>query len=261
MEVLESSNNKLVKRLLSYAQKKYRDEDSVFIVEGQRFVEEITNGWEVLCYGFREDCAHGDLWDKVFLSKHCHVFSTAIFQRIAQTKSPQGVFALCRQKKWELANIFCKNKAGFYILLEGLNDPGNLGTIIRTADAGGADGILLSKGSVELYNPKVLRATMGSLFHLPIIENIDLKESILMLKSQGVMILAGHLEGQVLPYDIDMRQSVAILIGNEANGLSIETSALCDKLVKIPMIGKAESLNASMAAGILIYEGVRQRVL
>ena len=259
MEILQSPQNKLVKRLIGYQHKKGRDADGVFIAEGLRFAEEIPKDWDVVCYGFREDALSSNLFDAVYGTVPCHIFSNRLFSMIAQTNTPQGVFAVCRQKRWALLDVLSHKQNGFFILAEELNDPGNLGTIIRTADAGGIDGVILARGSVDLYNPKVLRATMGSIFHLPIVEDVKIEEALAAFQNIGIQIIGAHLNGTRLPYDIDMKKPTAILIGNEARGLSDYASDCCNELIKIPMPGKAESLNASMAAGILIYEGVRQR--
>lgn len=144
-----------------------------------------------------------------------------------------------------------------YILLENIQDPGNMGTIIRTADAADADGVFLSKGCVDIYNPKAVRSTMGSIFHLPIFTDVDLKE---LVNKINVETVAAHLKGDKTPYDINMKKGIAIMIGNEGNGLSNELSEKADNLVKIPMPGKAESMNAGVAASIMIYEAVRQRM-
>lgn len=151
-------------------------------------------------------------------------------------------------------------KDGFYVIAEEMNDPGNLGTVIRTAHAAGADGVILSKGSVDLYNPKVLRSTMGSVFKIPVIQNADLAQVTDLMKRSGISIYAAHLKGKKLLYELDLKNGCAFMLGNEARGLSDKAADMCDELVKIPMPGNAESLNASVAAAVLIYEMVRQRL-
>ena len=158
------------------------------------------------------------------------------------------------QVRWSLlTEMIC-------VVLENVTDPGNMGTLIRTADAAGADGIFLSKGCVDIYNPKVIRATMGSIFHLPIYRNLNLMDLMEDFKNNNVKTLAAHLKGTSTPYKVDMTTACAVIIGNEANGLSDEISEMASDLVKIPMPGKAESMNAGIAGGILIYEAVRQRI-
>jgi TrmH family RNA methyltransferase len=135
-----------------------------------------------------------------------------------------------------------------------------MGTIIRTADAMGVDGVFLSKGCVDVYNPKVIRSAMGSLFHIPVIEGCDFNKLMLILSAKSICVTAAHLKGKMYPCDVDFRKSAAILIGNEANGLTDNVSAMADNLVKIPMKGKAESLNAAVACSIMLYEVTRQRM-
>ena len=152
------------------------------------------------------------------------------------------------------------NDNGFYIIADKVNDPGNLGTIIRTADAANVTAVFITKGSVSVYNDKVLRATMGSVFHIPVIEDVDIFEMIQFLKENNIKIYAAHLKGVKTPYELNLKDfSVAFLIGNEANGLDDEVSDCADEFIKIPILGKAESLNASVAASVLMYEVVRQR--
>ena len=152
------------------------------------------------------------------------------------------------------------NEKGFYILAENIQDPGNLGTMIRTADACHADAVFLSKGCVDLYNTKVLRSTMGSLFHLPIFQNVDFIDYMDSMKQKNIMIFAAHLKAQKYYYNTDFRKCCALLIGNEGKGITDKIAQKCHEFVKIPMVGKAESLNASVAAGVLMYEVVRQRM-
>ena len=183
----------------------------------------------------------------------------ALFAAVCDTENPQGILAVCKKLDWDADAVLAK-KTPFLLLAEELNDPGNLGTVIRTADACGADAVFLSKGSVDLYNPKVLRATMGSLFHVPVFQNIDLHALSEKMQAKQIPLYAAHLKGDRYPYALPLQDACAFLIGNEARGLSKDAAALCDAWVKIPMPGQAESLNASVAAGVLLYEVVRQRL-
>lgn len=260
IDLIISTQNKIVKKIISLQSKKNRDKDGLFVAEGIRFVSEIPLDWEVDLYAVTEGFA--DQNDVKIFEKRAStfIFSQEVFATLSDTEHPQGILAVCHRKKIEASAVIGKEK-GFYLLAEELNDPGNMGTIIRTADACGANGIFLSKGSVDLYNPKVLRSTMGSLFHVPIFQNMDLMEIVSQMKRNNVLVLAAHLKGEKYPYVFDFKGSCAILIGNEARGLSEETAALCNHFVKIPMVGQAESLNASIAAGVLMYEVVRQRIM
>ena len=141
-----------------------------------------------------------------------------------------------------------------------MNDPGNLGTVIRTAHAAGVDGVILSKGSVDLYNSKVLRSTMGSVFKIPIVQSADINETVEYMHKCGIKLFAAHLKGKKQHFQADYTKGCAFMLGNEARGLSEDSAMLCDELIKIPMPGGAESLNASVAAAVLMYEVVRQKL-
>ncbi|WP_317854325.1 RNA methyltransferase [Chakrabartyella piscis] len=256
---IESPQNKIYKRLKGLQLKKNRDKEGLFLAEGLRFVSEIPDTWTVdfiaCSQTFSKEMDTIDFetrWNLI-------VFPDDLFEDLCDTESPQGVLAVCAKRQDTIATLPTKENY-FFILAEELNDPGNLGTIIRTADACGADGVFLSKGSVDVYNPKVLRSTMGSLFHLPIFQNVDLSETATILQEKGVSLYAAHLQGTDYPYTLPLTKSCGFLIGNEARGLSDAVANLCNQFVKIPMPGQAESLNASIAAGVLMYEVVRQRL-
>lgn len=240
---IQSEGNRIIKEINSLRLKKNRDRLGLFILEGERLVNEAEGCIE---YTLASESYKGSITPDYTVSER-------LYGKISDTVSPQGIMAVCRIEEQE----FTQEKDNpFYILLENIQDPGNMGTIIRTADAAGADGIFLSMGCVDIYNPKTVRSTMGSLFHLPIYRNMDLCK---LIKELDVNIIAAHLKGDKTPYDIDMTKGAAIIIGNEANGISDNLSKRADCLVKIPMPGKAESINASIAAAIMIYEAVRQR--
>lgn len=259
MKKIESRDNKWVKRLNGLKIKKNRDKEGVFIAEGLRFVSEIPADWSIEAYAVSESFAAENDLSAYEKRAELLCLPDVLFSSVCDTENPQGILAVCQKKKWDMEQVFAK-KTPFLLLAEDMNDPGNLGTLIRTADACGADGVFLSKGSVDLYNPKVLRATMGSLFHVPVFQNIDLHEIAEQLHTAEIPLYAAHLRGTLYPYALNLADSCAFLIGNEARGLSDAAAALCDRLVKIPMPGQAESLNASVAAGILMYEVVRQRL-
>ena len=176
---------------------------------------------------------------------------------MSDTQTPQGIICLVRQFHYTLQDLQGRNS--LCMVLENLQDPGNLGTIIRTAEGAGATGILMNRGCVDIYNPKVIRSTMGSILRVPFFYTDDLKETLVRWKRSGVALCAAHLRGTMNYTAPDYTGKTAFLIGNESNGLSEETALLADRLVKIPMKGKVESLNASVAASILLYEAARQR--
>lgn len=241
---IESKNNRIIKEINSLKLKKNRDKLKLFILEGERLIREASDS---ISYVVTSESYNGNI-------RSDYTVSDALFSKISDTVNPQGVLAVCHITKTQFDN---NDKNPLYIMLENIQDPGNLGTIIRTADAAGADGIFLSKGCVDVYSPKVVRSTMGSLFHLPVYVNVDLYD---IISKINVKTVAAHLKGNKTPYEINMKDGIAILIGNEGNGLSDELSSKADNLVKIPMPGNAESMNAGVAAAIMIYEGVRQRL-
>lgn len=258
--MIESFQNKTVKYIKSLRLKKERDRANVFVAEGVRFVDEIESGWDIELIAFSNKFATENDISGFEKKADSIILSDAVFESVTETDSPQGILAVCKRKSYDRKHVLeQKDGNGFYIIAEEMNDPGNLGTIIRTADAAGADGIFLSKGSVDLYNSKTLRSTMGSIFHIPIFQEQEIKELISEMKKNKISIYASHLKAKSMPYESDFKKGCAFLIGNESKGLKEQTASLADKLIKIPMPGKAESLNASIAAGILLYEAVRQR--
>ena len=251
--IIESNQNKIIKEFNSLKAKKERDKTGLFILEGKRLVDEIPNSWEIKYLLKAESYSEDINFENVYTVKD------SLFEKISETVNPQGILAVCHIKEFDVTNVDYSNSP-FFVVLENVTDPGNMGTLIRTADAAGADGIFLSKGCVDIYNPKVIRATMGSIFHLPIYRNLNLMDLMEDFKNNNVKTLAAHLKGTSTPYKVDMTTACAVIIGNEANGLSDEISEIASDLVKIPMPGKAESMNAGIAGGILIYEAVRQRI-
>ncbi len=251
--VIESNQNKIIKEINSLKAKKERDKTGLFILEGKRLIEEIPTSWEIKYLLKSESYKDYINFENVYTVKD------SLFEKISETVNPQGILAVCHINEFDVTNVDYGNSP-FFVILENVTDPGNMGTLIRTADAAGAAGIFLSKGCVDIYNPKVIRATMGSIFHLPIYRNLNLAEIMENFKNNNVKTLAAHLKGTSTPYKIDMTTACAVIIGNEANGLSDEISEMASDLVKIPMPGKAESMNAGIAGSILIYEAVRQRI-
>lgn len=236
-------------------QRKNRDGTGLFIIEGEKFVNEVPDDWDyelLIAESFASD-----------LSRYEHranarFVSDVVFRAISDTVTPQGILAIVRRKDYELAMLDQIVKP-FILLCEDIQDPGNLGTLLRTADAAGCDCVMLTKGSVDLYNSKVLRATAGSVFHIPVIEQVEIADAVTQLRKRGIRVLATLPSGGIPAYETNLAPPCAIMIGNEGRGLSREAFTLADQAVCIPMPGRAESLNASAAAAMLIYEAVRQR--
>ena len=199
MKRIESRDNKWIKRLNGLKIKKNRDKEGLFIAEGLRFIREIPKNWEVLAYAVSDAFAAEN--DLSLYEEKAEVLclTDALFAAVCDTENPQGILAVCKKLDWDADAVLAK-KTPFLLLAEELNDPGNLGTVIRTADACGADAVFISKGSVDLYNPKVLRATMGSLFHVPVFQNIDLHALSEKMQAKQIPLYAAHLKGNRYPY-------------------------------------------------------------
>lgn len=255
--MITSTSNAQIKELLRLQKKgRARDEAGVFIVEGPRMVSEIPADRIVKLY-MSESYMKKSQSDMGSRSK-TEVLADHVFTHVSDTKTPQGVLAVVRRMEYDMKDIL-QGGAPHILVLDNLQDPGNLGTILRTAEAAGATGILLSRDCVDIYNPKVIRSTMGAVFRLPFLYVDDLPGAIGELKSAGVCVYAAHLDGKNVYDKEDYRTGCAFLIGNEGNGLRDEVTACADILVRIPMEGKAESLNAAVAAAVLMFEAGRQR--
>ena len=193
--------------------------------------------------------------------KMYEILSDSRFAGISDTRTPQGILTVMHQKKWTAEDILSA-KDPFVLVLENLQDPGNAGTILRTAESAGVDGVFLTEGSVDMYNPKTIRSTMGSIYrtpHLSLQNEEALTELLETFMVRGIRTYAAYLSAPATYLGGDYREGTAFLIGNESRGLSEKLANLSDRLISIPMKGRAESLNAAMAAGILMYEAARQR--
>jgi RNA methyltransferase, TrmH family len=264
MEMITSNQNSFIKEVKSLKLKKNREDKKFFFIEGERFVEEaVKEEVEInkifISDSYIKNVNEGSILRKIEQKEnYIYLLPDKLFQEISDTENPQGILAIIKMKEHEFSDVF--NEKSFIIILDSIQDPGNMGTIIRTADAVGATGIIYSKGCVDIYNPKVLRGSMGSIFHLPVVYCENLFTTIEIIKKRNIKIYAAHLKADKNYFDVDMHNTIAIIIGNEANGINDELASLADTFVKIPMEGKAESLNASVAAGILMYEVARQRM-
>jgi TrmH family RNA methyltransferase len=259
--VISSANNQQIKNIsLLLKKSKAREEQGLFVIEGLRIFEEARLYGSIARAYFSESFyQEKHLTDPDFFHDlEYEIVSDKVFQGVSETVTPQGVLALVRRAQYLPEQMIVKDNPCL-LLLEDIRDPGNLGTMIRTAEGAGMSGIILNNSCVDIYNPKVIRSTMGSIFRVPFYRADDFPAAVRRLKERGIKVFAAHLTGQ--PYDTEggFLQGSAILIGNEANGLSEEASALADRLIRIPMEGRVESLNAAVAAAILMYEAYRQR--
>lgn len=186
------------------------------------------------------------------------VVTDTVFDRMSSTKTPQGILTVLRQPEYIWEDMLCWD-APLLLVLEDLQDPGNLGTIIRTAEGAGVDGVIMNKGCVDIFNPKTIRSTMGSVYRMPFFYMDDLRDVMEILEEENICTYAAHLMGENTYDGEDYSRGCAFLIGNEGNGLSPEIAAMAKRRIRIPMEGLVESLNAAMACGILVYEAARQR--
>ena len=256
--MITSNSNAQVKRLLQLQKKsKARDEEKVFLVEGLRMFSEVPA--ERVQKVYISESLYNKKKQELHLEKFSvEILSDSVFQYVSDTKTPQGILCIVEQKKYDIEELLNIENPHFMVL-DNLQDPGNLGTIVRTAEGAGVDAIFLSKGSVDIYNPKTIRSTMGSIYRMPVVYVENLLELLNAFKQRGIKSYAAHLEGKN-SYDKENYQSgTAILIGNEGNGLRDEIADSADVWVQIPMQGKVESLNAAIAASILMFEVYRQR--
>ena len=278
MEIISSKDNKRIKYIRSLLEKGgIRKKNHSFVVEGIKLVDEALEYGNVLdiivSESLYEEIVSGDLARNGLLSdngKHIikqveqgtlpTVVSDAVFKSVSETITPQGILAEVEMPKHRLLEenfleiAYEKTGKIKLLILEDTADPGNLGTIMRTAEAAGVTGVIMGKGTVDIFNPKVVRSTMGSIFRLPFAYVDDLKSVILGLKRDGISFYATHLKGKESYRDISYSDKAGILIGNEARGLSDEIANLADTYVIIPMQGKVESLNAAVAAALMMYE-------
>ena len=261
MQVITSKDNELVKKIKKLKDKKYRDETDLYLIEGIKIIKEAIEEKAiirkvVIC----EECIESAEIDNKLMyaiAKYdCIYVSKKVFDTLTTVMNPQGLLAVI-EKPSKRTNI--NYNEDIILVLDGIQDPGNLGTILRTADSVNLKQIVVSKETADIYNPKVVRATMGAIFRVKVIEEDNLLETLKKIRKNKFKILATSLEESKSIYEIDYNKK-AIVIGNEANGVSKEILDIADEKIKIPMLGKTESLNASVATGIVLYEYIRKKL-
>ena len=261
--MITSTGNARVKQLVTWQKKrKARDEEGVYIVEGIRMYREAPRAQVREVYVSEQFYSrYGEELGLSAWGRQMEILSDHVFSHVSDTKTPQGILAIVKRLNYTMNDLMqVKNqKAPHLVVLDNLQDPGNLGTIFRTAEAAGVTGILLSKDCVDVYNPKVIRSTMGAVFRMPFLYVEDLPEKIKELQKEGIKTYAAHLRGENAYDEEDYTTGCAFLIGNEGNGLRDEVADCADCLIRIPMEGEAESLNAAVAAAVLMFEAGRQR--
>ena len=261
--MISSPSNPQIKRvtdLISHS--KARKEEGVFVAEGLKMVmeappgsilqiyvseslyEKILNGGELLETGTR------------LMQFPCEVVSDRLYKRMSDTQTPQGIMCIAESPKADIDDLIAQHEGKDFrvLVLEGIQDPGNLGTMIRTAEGAGFDLVVADDRTVDLYNPKVIRSTMGSIYRVPVVYCDDILRPVSRLKAEGLMICAAHLKGTCSFKEESYSNRVAVLIGNEGKGLTDRACSMADVLIKIPMQGRVESLNAAVAAALIMYE-------
>lgn len=258
MEKLGAGNKK-IKQIQSWQRSaKDRREAGIFIVEGTKMYKEAPSEWIKEVYFTQKVLAELGEPGNV----PCYLVEDSVFEKISDTQTPQGVLTVLRRPEYDIDKIITGNtgdEAQLLLLLENIQDPGNLGTILRVGEAAGVTGIIMTKGTVDIFNPKVVRSTMGSIYRMPFAFTEDICETINRMKKAGVTTYAAHLHGSEVYTEYDYSKPTAFMIGNEGNGLTDAATEMADKRLLIPMEGSVESLNAGIATAVLIYEAHRQR--
>lgn len=261
MQLITSKDNEIVKNIKKLKEKKYRDEKNEYIIEGIKLIEEaITENAKIKMIIVCEECLKNEAIEQKLLYQiakyNCIYVNEKVFTSITDVKNPQGMLAVIEMENGE--EVINYNDDVIFVL-DGIQDPGNLGTILRTIDSAGLSQVIVSKDTVDAYNPKVVRSTMGAIFRVKVIESQDIIRTMKNIKKHKYEILVTSLEATDNIYDIDYTKKM-IVIGNEANGVSQAVLDIADEKIKIPMLGKTESLNAAVATSIIAYEYVRRKI-
>lgn len=265
--MITSTNNPQVKQISALLKKaKERREKKAFVVEGTKMVAEAPAEW--LCSIYVSESYEKNPENQILLKElrgKCNennagfeVVSDSVFKSVSDTQTPQGIMAVVSMPEYHFEQLLCGEHTHL-LILESIQDPGNLGTMVRTGEGAGITGIIMNKTTVDLFNPKTIRSTMGSIYRVPFFLTDDLPAVLEKLKENQVSLYAAHLKGQNSYDEEDYTKPTGFLIGNEGNGLSDEIANLADTYIRIPMEGKVESLNAAISATLLMYEANRQR--
>lgn len=253
--MITSTSNGRIKNLIQLQKKsKLRREQDVFLAEGLKMYQEAPRDRVLQTYV-----------SETFYKRHrelrgedVQVVADHVFEAVSDTKTPQGILCVVRQHHYSLEQVLA-GRNPLLLVLENLQDPGNLGTILRTGEGAGVTGVIMSQDTADLYNPKTIRSTMGSIYRMPFCYVPALEPVMSRLRQLGITSYAAHLRGKASYTAQDYRPGTAFLIGNEGKGLTEELAAQADALVRIPMCGQVESLNAAIASAVLMYEALRQR--
>ena len=261
MQVITSKDNEFVKHVKKLKEKKYRDQSQEFIIEGIKLVKEaIEEKANIKQIIICDNCEDSGIIPKDLMYEiakyNCVYVTENILKTMSDVNAPQGIMAIIERNNSEKNIDYSQD---IIVALDDIQDPGNLGTILRTVDSIGLNQILVSKGTADCYNPKVVRSTMGAIFRIKIIECEDLEQTLKETQKNNFKLIVSSLQTNNSLYDINFDKKV-IIIGNEANGVEPQIQEMANEKIKIPMLGKTESLNASVATGISLYEYVRQKI-
>lgn len=261
MHVISSKDNEIIKSIKKLKDKKYRDIENSYIIEGIKLLKEaIEEKAEIKQIIICDDCEKTEMISKELMYEiakyNCNYVTSKVFKYLTEVQTPQGILAVIGKTPKDQEIDYTQD---IIVALDGIQDPGNLGTILRTVDSIGLTQILVSKETADSFNPKVVRSTMGAIFRVKVIECENLQEKLKEIKKHKYKIVVSSLQTENSLYDIKLNKKV-IVVGNEANGVNSEIQEMADEKIKIPMLGKTESLNASVATGVMLYEYVRQKI-
>lgn len=266
--MISSATNQQIKNLSALIKKaKERKKQQMFVVEGPKMCFEAPKDWIVHIYVAESFYSAPESFQALqnYLDvngykeqKICDVVSDSVFKAVSDTQTPQGIMAILKMPHYELEELLADEHTHL-LLLESIQDPGNLGTMLRTGEGAGITGVIMNQTTVDLFNPKTIRSTMGSIYRVPFLVTEDLVLLMKDLQGKGIKLYAAHLKGNMSYDEPDYVTPTGFLIGNEGNGLSDEIAQLADVYIRIPMEGQVESLNAAISATLLMYECNRQR--
>ncbi len=264
--MITSVNNDRVRKVVAYVTKsKARREDGVFIIEGMKMLREAPVLQVSDVYVTERFLSNASDSDQEILWRYgAETVSEEVMNKMSDTQTPQGVLAVIRRYEYTMEEVLEGYNVGgpgtpLLLVLENIQDPGNLGTMLRSGEGAGVTGVIMSRGCADIYNPKVIRSTMGSVFRMPFIYVDNIAETVKELSGSGIHTYAAHLKGEKNYDEFDYRGPTAFLIGNEGNGLTDETADAAETYVLIPMKGEVESMNAATSSAILTFEASRQR--
>ena len=288
MERIESAQNKKIKWIAGLKQKQRRKAEGVFVAEGVRLCEmAVLSGWRLSLCLFTPERAQEARAKRLLeqiATRGCPLYETSheVYKKASDTETPQGILLVLEEKATSLAELCTGKSCGMktsaearavdvaksspekngplLVVLDGVQDPGNAGTILRTADAAGADGVILLHNTLDVFSGKTVRASMGSIFHLPLVSDVSRQELQDFLCREGIDLLAAVLDEAARPYyEANYNGGIALAFGNEGKGISSELQAMAARKIFIPMFGQAESLNVSTAAALVLYEAAAVR--